>query len=215
MTPSAAIGRWSLILLCALFAGCGGPVERSIGAEASPPVEGDLATAIFAAGCFWCVEEAFDAVAGVVETESGYIGGHVANPTYRQVTAGGTGHTEAVRVRYDPEQVSYEELLHVFWRNTDPTDAGGQFCDRGSSYRAGIFYLDADQERLARASRRALEEDPEAPAPIVTEVTAASTFYVAEDFHQGYYLRNPLRYRYYKSACGREARLEQLWGPTG
>lgn len=168
--------------------------------------------AIFAAGCFWCVEEAFDAVEGVTATRSGYVGGHVADPSYEQVTAGGTGHAEAVEVRFDPGQVDYRTLLEVFWRNVDPTDPGGQFCDRGDSYRSGIFPVDDSQERLARASRQALEDDPEAPSPIVTEITRAERFWPAEDYHQNYHRKNPLRYRFYKASCGRTDRLEQLWG---
>ncbi len=201
------------IVLLALAA-CGGPVERGLDRDVSAAELVQAETAIFAAGCFWCVEEAFDPVPGVIDTESGFIGGHVSDPSYRQVVAGGTGHAEAVRVRFDPEQVTYDALLAVFWRNVDPTDAGGQFCDRGSAYRSGIFYLSDDQARRARASKEALEADPAAPSPIVTEITAATTFYPAEAYHQGYYLRNPIRYAYYKRACGRAARLEQLWGPA-
>lgn len=210
---SARTGIFAVVLLLTLTA-CGGPVERGVGGSASTADLARAETAIFAAGCFWCVEEAFDPVPGVIDTESGFIGGHVADPSYRQVVAGGTGHTEAVRVRFDPERVSYDELLEVFWRNVDPTDAGGQFCDRGSAYRSGIFYLDDAQEERARASKLALQNDPAAPSPIVTEVTAATTFYPAEDYHQGYYLRNPVRYAYYKRACGRAARLAELWGPA-
>lgn len=204
----------TVLLLLVAASGCGGPVQRNLEAERAASARADLQTAIFAAGCFWCVEEAFDAVTGVVATESGFIGGHVADPSYRQVVSGGTGHTEAVKVSYDPELVDYATLLEVFWRNVDPTDADGQFCDRGPSYRAGIFYIDARQEALARASKQALIEDPGAPEPIVTEITAATAFYPAEDYHQGYYERNPLRYAYYKTSCGRTARLEELWGPS-
>lgn len=219
MMPSAfsrALSRRGPHVVCALLlvvlAGCGGPLPRNLDAERAAS---DLQTAIFAAGCFWCVEEAFDAVSGVVATESGFIGGHVADPTYRQVVSGGTGHTEAVKVSFDASRVDYATLLDVFWRNVDPTDADGQFCDRGPAYRSGIFHLDPEQEALARASKQALIDDPAAPSPIVTEITAATTFYPAEDYHQGYYKRNPLRYSYYKSACRRAARLEELWGPAG
>jgi peptide-methionine (S)-S-oxide reductase len=168
------------------------------------------AVATFAGGCFWCVEEVFDAVEGVVSTTSGFIGGHVADPGYRQVVSGGTGHTEAVEVVYDPDTVSYERLLEVFWRNIDPLDAGGQFCDRGDMYRGGIFVHDADQKRAAEASRS--EVATRFDAPIATEITAASPFYAAEDYHQGYYRTNALQYAFYKRACGRDARLMQLWG---
>lgn len=181
---------------------------------ASQPAAADetLATAIFAAGCFWCVEEAFDKVPGVAVTTSGYIGGAVANPDYRAVSSGRTGHTEALEVRYDADTVSYEELLAVFWRNVDATDAGGQFCDRGSQYRSGIFYVDEAQREAAAASKEALQNDPDAPSPIVVEITEASTFYRAEEYHQDYYQKNPVRYRFYKRACGRAARLKELWG---
>lgn len=202
-------------LLVLLLVACGGPGSRQHDAVLPADLEqAGLERAIFAAGCFWCVEEAFDAVPGVVATVSGFTGGHLSHPSYRQVVAGGTGHTEAVKVYYDSQQVDYGALLQVFWRNVDPTDAGGQFCDRGSMYRSGIFYLDGEQEVLARASKQALLADPSAPSPIVTEITAASAFYAAEAEHQGYYRRNPIRYNYYKAACGRVARLQQLWGPA-
>ncbi len=213
------VRRWfvltSSILLSLGLAACGGSLDRGSSSTLQPAAEAGLETAIFAAGCFWCVEEAFDPVPGVVETTSGFVGGHAENPTYEQVVRGGTGHAEAVLVTFDPKQVTYEELLAVFWRNVDPTDAGGQFCDRGSAYRSGIFYLSDVQARQARASKRALEHDPQAPSPIVTEITAATPFYRAEDYHQGYYQRNPLRYSYYKSSCGRAARLAGLWGEAG
>ena len=191
------LSRWLLTALLALATGTAAAAESR---------------AIFAAGCFWCVEEAFDAVEGVTGTASGYVGGHVADPSYEEVTAGGTGHAEAVEVRFDSQHLDYRTLLDVFWRNVDPTDPGGQFCDRGDSYRSGIFPLDAEQERLARASRQALKDDPEAPSPVVTEITRADRFWPAEQYHQNYYRKNPLRYRFYKSACGRADRLEQLWG---
>lgn len=176
-----------------------------------PPVD-DLATATFAAGCFWCVEEAFDKVDGVVDTTSGFTGGDVTDPSYEQVSAGGTGHTEAVRVRYDPDTVTYEALLDTFWHNVDPTDDGGQFCDRGSQYRSAIFVHDERQRRLARASKQALQENPDAPSPIVTPIEDAGPFYPAEDYHQNYHEKNPVRYHVYKKLCGRAARLEELWG---
>jgi len=168
------------------------------------------ARALFAGGCFWCVEEAFDGVAGVVETTSGYTGGHVEDPSYRQVTAGGTGHYEAVEVRYDPARVSYAELLEVFWRNVDPTDADGQFCDRGPSYRTAVFAVDAEQRARAEASKAALAAKRD--FAVITPVLDASAFYPAEDYHQDYHQRNPARYKLYKWRCGRPARLEELWG---
>jgi peptide-methionine (S)-S-oxide reductase len=170
------------------------------------------ATAIFAGGCFWCMEPPYDVLPGVVSTTSGYIGGKVRNPTYEQVSAGTTGHTEAVQVVYDPSKVSYEKLLEVFWRNIDPTTPNAQFCDHGSQYRSGIFYLDDEQRRLAQASRDRIERTKPFREPIVTEITAATMFYKAEEYHQDYYKKNPLRYKYYRARCGRDDRLEQLWG---
>jgi len=176
---------------------------------------GDEAVAIFAGGCFWCMEPPFDALPGVVSTTAGYIGGHVRNPTYAQVSAGTTGHAEAVAVRYDPTQVSYAELLDVFWRNIDPLAVDRQFCDTGTQYRGAIFYLDAEQKRMADASLSALRDSARFDAPIATRIEAAETFYPAEDYHQDYYVKNPIRYKYYRFNCGRDRRLEMLWGPPG
>ena len=170
------------------------------------------ATATFAAGCFWCVEEAFDKVDGVVSTTSGYIGGHAANPTYEQVSSGSTGHTEAVQITYDPAKVSFEQLLAVFWRNVDAVDGGGQFCDRGSQYRPAIFYHSAEQQRAAEASKKEVQQ--RLAKTIATTVDEAGPFYAAEDYHQDYYEKNPLRYKFYKWSCGREQRLDQLWGTS-
>lgn len=170
------------------------------------------AVAIFAGGCFWCMEPPFDKLPGVTATISGYIGGRVANPTYEQVSAGGTGHTEAVQVSYDPTTISYAALLEVFWRNVDPVAVDRQFCDVGDQYRSAIFTLDAEQRRLADASKLELQASGRFDQPIATEIVAASTFYPAEDYHQDYYTRNPLRYKYYRSRCGRDQRLEQVWG---
>jgi peptide-methionine (S)-S-oxide reductase len=178
---------------------------------AADPVS-NPARAIFAGGCFWCVEEAFEKVAGVISVTSGYTGGQVANPSYEQVSAGGTGHAEAVEVAYDPERVSYAELLKVFWRNIDPTTPDRQFCDRGHQYRAAIFVLDDTQRQLAEQSKRELERSKPFREPIVTEIEPAGKFYPAEDYHQDYYKKNPLRYQFYKFGCGRARRLEQLWG---
>jgi peptide-methionine (S)-S-oxide reductase len=169
------------------------------------------AEAIFAGGCFWCMEPPFDKTNGVLSTESGYIGGQVSNPTYKQVSAGGTGHTEAVRVRYDPGKVSYEHLLNIFWRNIDPEAKDRQFCDDGSQYRSGIFYLDEAQKQAALNSRARLKDSGRV-RKIYTEITPAGTFWKAEAYHQDYYLKNPLRYRYYRHACGRDKRLEAIWG---
>ncbi len=174
-----------------------------------------LETAIFAGGCFWCMEPPYDKLPGVVSTTSGYVGGHTKNPTYEQVSSGTTGHAEAVQVVFDPTKVSYEKLLEVFWRNIDPTTANAQFCDHGSQYRSGIFYLNEEQHRLAVASRERLESTKPFSQPIVTEITHATTFYPAEDYHQDYYKKNPLRYKFYRTACGRDSRLEELWGKRG
>jgi peptide-methionine (S)-S-oxide reductase len=173
---------------------------------------GKTARAIFAGGCFWCMEPPYDALPGVLSTTSGYIGGHVDDPSYAAVTTGRTGHTEAVEVVYDPAQVSYDRLLHVFWRNIDPLAVDRQFCDVGSQYRSGIFWVDEGQRRLAEASKAGLEADGRFDQPIATEITAASTFYPAEDYHQDYYLKNPIRYKYYRNGCRRDQRLRELWG---
>ena len=172
----------------------------------------DLAVATFAGGCFWCVESDFDTVPGVVETISGYTGGTVANPGYKQVSEGGTGHREAVQIRYDSEQVSYERLLHIFWRSVDPTDGGGQFCDRGESYQTAIFAGNEKERRLAEASKEALEQSTVLDEPVVTPIEPAGEFYPAEGYHQDYYTKNPVRYRFYRFSCGRDSRVQQVWG---
>jgi peptide-methionine (S)-S-oxide reductase len=177
-----------------------------------PPGDGtpqDEHVAIFAGGCFWCVEQAFDEVSGVLRTRSGYTGGHEEDPTYEEVSAGGTGHRESVEVVYDPAVVSYEALLQVFWRNIDPTDAGGQFCDRGSSYTSAIFYRDTEQKTLAEASKREIERTR--GLQVITPVLPAGVFYEAEAYHQDYHRKNPVRYRFYKWSCGRAQRLAELW----
>lgn len=172
------------------------------------------AKAYFAGGCFWCMEEAFESVDGVLWVFSGYMGGNVANPTYEQVSAGRTGHAEAVEVTYDPTKVSYQQLLEAFWRNVDPLTPNAQFCDHGSQYRSAVFYATDEEKRLAEASKAAIEQTKQFPAPIVTELVPASTFYQAEDYHQDYYKKNPFRYKYYKYNCGRAKRLEALWGKS-
>ena len=174
--------------------------------------DNELAVATFAGGCFWCVESDFDTVLGVVETISGYTGGTVDDPTYKQVTAGGTGHREAVQIHYDPKQISYERLLHIFWRSVDPTDGGGQFCDRGESYQTAIFVGNEEERRLAEASKEALEQSMALDGPVVTPIEAAGEFHPAEDYHQDYYTKNPFRYRYYRFSCGRDSRVQQVWG---
>lgn len=174
----------------------------------------DTRVATFAAGCFWCTESDFEKLDGVIEATSGFIDGHTKNPTYKQVSAGNTGYTEAVEVRYDDSKVSYQQLLDHFWKNVDPLDAGGQFCDRGSQYRSGIYYHDEEQKKLAEASRDALDRSGKLPARIVTEIKAATRFYAAEKYHQDYYKKNTVRYKYYRWGCGRDRRLEELWGKS-
>ena len=168
--------------------------------------------ATFAAGCFWCTEEAFEKVPGVVSAVSGYMGGSVKNPSYEQVSSGRTGHAEVVQVTYDPAKVSYEKLLDTFWLNHDPTVNNRQFCDSGTQYRPAIFYHDDAQKRLAEASKQKWEKDKPFKQPIVTPIVAAGDFWPAEDYHQDYYKKNPLQYKFYVTGCGRYARLDQLWG---
>ena len=172
----------------------------------------DLQVATFAGGCFWCVEADFDHVPGVERTISGYTGGDLEDPTYRQVSAGGTGHREAVQIFYDPDKVSYETLLEIFWRSVDPTDDGGQFCDRGESYETAIFANSPEQKRLAEDSRRKLGQSAVLDQPVVTPIETAGRFYPAEDYHQNYYQTSSLRYNFYRFSCRRDARIEELWG---
>ncbi len=168
--------------------------------------------AIFAGGCFWCMEAPFDKLDGVISVTPGYTGGQKKNPTYKEVSAGGTGHAEAVQIAFDPSKISYTRLLDVFWHNIDPTVQDRQFCDQGHQYRSAIFYASEQQRAAALKSREALSKSKPFPAAIVTEITAASQFYPAEEYHQHYYKKNPLRYRYYRSSCGRDKRLQELWG---
>lgn len=172
----------------------------------------NLSVATFAGGCFWCTESDFDKFPGVISTISGYIGGTVKNPTYEQVVAGKTGHVEAVRVRFDMNKTDFAKLLSAFWLTIDPLTPNRQFCDIGEQYRGVIFYHDAAQQALAEASMAALQASNRFKEPIVTEILPATTFYTAEDYHQDYYLKNPLRYSYYRKNCGRDTRLKQLWG---
>jgi len=172
------------------------------------------AKATFAGGCFWCMEEVFEELEGVVSATSGYTGGHKAKPSYEEVSAGGTGHAEAVEVVYDPAKVTYSKLLEVFWRNIDPTTPDRQFCDWGNQYRSAIFYHDDTQKRLAKESKKVVEKSKPFKEPIVTQIAPLSEFYVAEEYHQNFYKRNPIRYKLYKYNCGRAQRLEQLWGKS-
>jgi len=171
-----------------------------------------LAKATFAGGCFWCMEEVFQELDGVVSATSGYTGGQRINPSYEEVSAGGTGHAEAVEILYDPTKVGYSKLLEIFWRNIDPTTPDRQFCDRGNQYRAAIFYHDEQQRKLAEESRKAVEASKPFKGAIVTQVVPASPFYAAEEYHQDFYKKNPIRYKFYKYNCGRVQRLEELWG---
>ncbi|MDE3119824.1 MAG: peptide-methionine (S)-S-oxide reductase MsrA, partial [Nitrospirota bacterium] len=171
--------------------------------------------ATFAGGCFWCVEEAFQDIDGVVSATSGYTGGQKANPTYEEVSAGGTGHAESVEIVYDPAKVGYGQLLEVFWRNIDPTTPDQQFCDHGSQYRSAIFYHNEEQKRLAEESKKKVEATKPFREPVVTQIVPASTFYAAEEYHQDFYKKNPIRYKFYKHNCGRAKRLAQLWGGKG
>ena len=195
---------WVVAVLVAAATGAAlaQPAERS-----APP----HALATFAGGCFWCVEADFDKVPGVVSTTSGYTGGKVDNPNYNQVSAGGTGHTEAVEIAFDPSKVGYQKLLDVFWRNHDPLAKDRQFCDRGDQYRPAIFYHDEEQRKLAEASKKAVQEKL-APRVVQTEIVKAGAFFKAEDYHQDYYEKNPVRYKFYRYNCGRDQRLEELWG---
>jgi len=168
--------------------------------------------ATFAGGCFWCMEPPYDKLKGGISTTSGYLGGHLDKPTYQQVSRGNTGHTEAVQVIYDPTVISYEKLLQIFWHNIDPTDARGQFCDKGNQYRSEIFYHNAEQRDLAQQSKTELLDNKPFKGEIITPISAASQFFPAENYHQDYYQKNPLRYKYYRYSCGRDNRLEQLWG---
>jgi len=202
----SAIYLKSLLRIAVIFLIVGGGVVHAAQSPGSTPT----AKATFAGGCFWCMEPPYDELEGVTSTISGYIGGTKKDPTYEQVSAGTTGHTEAVQITYDPQKVSYEKLLEIFWRNIDPLTANAQFCDSGSQYRSGIFYHDEAQKKLAEASKKRVQT--RFKQPVVTEITAASEFYPAEDYHQDYYKKNPIRYKIYRYGCGRDQRLKELWG---
>ena len=205
----------ALRTLCMALAGVllAGPLQAA--PETPAAAQPGSAVAVFAGGCFWCTESDFDKVPGVLSTTSGYIGGHVENPTYEDVSYGKSGHIEAVQVRYDSSRISYAQLLEVFWPTIDPITANAQFCDKGPQYRSAIFYGNPQEQALAEASKAALERSGKLPGPVVTEILAATTFYPAEEYHQDYHNKNPIRYAYYRNGCGRDARLEQLWGKKG
>lgn len=171
-----------------------------------------LGKAYFAGGCFWCMEEAFEKVEGVLSVTSGYMGGTVANPSYEDVSAGRTGHAESVEVVYDPAKVSYQKLLDAFWRNVDPVTPNAQFCDHGNQYRSAVFFQNDEEKRGAEASKQAIEQSKRFKDPIVTQIVMVAQFYPAEEYHQDFYKKNPIRYKFYKYNCGRAQRLEELWG---
>ncbi len=208
MSPLRCLVRVALTLLLLTI------VARPAAAEQAAPANGadELAKATFAGGCFWCMEPPFDKLEGVVSTTSGYTGGRKSEPTYREVVAGGTGHAEAVQVLYDPKKITYAELLEVFWRNIDPTTPNRQFCDRGHQYRTAVFYHDPEQKRLAAESKKRIESSKKLDGPIVTEITEVGAFWPAEEYHQDYYKKKPLRYKFYRHSCGRDQRLKELWG---
>lgn len=202
--------RLWLVLMVGAILPVTGIAQKNSGNETKAAANHE--TAIFAGGCFWCVEADFDKIPGVVNTVSGYIGGEKKNPTYEEVSRGSTGHAEAVQITYDKIKVSYEKLLDVFWHSVDPTTPDRQFCDKGNQYRTAIFYTDEEQRKLAEASKEALQRSRPFEEPVVTEITGAAEFYPAEQYHQDYYKKNPIRYKFYRYTCGRDQRLEELWG---
>jgi peptide-methionine (S)-S-oxide reductase len=205
MRKHAALSVLTVAVL--LIGGWSVPSTSLAAAEATP------GKAYFAGGCFWCMEEAFEKVEGVVSVTSGYMGGTVANPTYEEVSAGRTGHAESVEVVYDPAKVSYQKLLEVFWRNVDPVTPNAQFCDHGSQYRSAIFFQNDEEKRASDVFKQAIEQSRRFKEPIVTQIVMASKFFPAEEYHQDFYKKNPIRYKLYKYNCGRAQRLEELWGP--
>ena len=199
-----------LALACGGIAGCGESGGSAAAAQQPSAASKGERVAVFAGGCFWCTEADFEKVPGVIRAVSGYTGGRLANPTYERVSAGGTGHYEAVLVTYDPRKVAYAALVRHFFRTVDPTDAGGQFCDRGDSYRTAIFVRSAEEKRIVDAEKAAVNR--QLGGKVVTPILAGSRFYPAEGYHQDYYKKNPVRYKYYRWRCGREARLTEVWG---
>ncbi|MBI3249874.1 MAG: peptide-methionine (S)-S-oxide reductase MsrA [Deltaproteobacteria bacterium] len=201
-----------ILLAFALLAGVAFFGSMTMTAETPPSGKAQLAKATFAGGCFWCMEPPYEKLDGVVSVTSGYTGGQTKNPSYEEVSEGGTGHAEAVEIVYDPAKVTYDKLLEIFWHNIDPLTRNAQFCDHGSQYRTGIFYHDNMQRRLAEDSKRKLTESGRFSQPIVTEITVAAEFYPAEEYHQDYYEKNPVRYKFYRWNCGRDQRLAEVWG---
>jgi len=195
------------MLVCAMIG-----LSTMILASATVMAATTLEKATFAGGCFWCMEHPFDQLPGVVSVTAGYTGGQKKDPTYKEVSAGGTGHAESVQIVYDPTKIGYERLLDVFWHNIDPTTRDRQFCDSGHQYRSAIFYHNEEQRRLALQSKEQLEKNKPFKDPVVTEIVQATEFYSAEDYHQHYYKKNPIRYKFYRTSCGRDQRLKELWG---
>ena len=212
MSHVAALG---IALSMAAMSACAGPADEASKPASTAIDSAATEVAIFAGGCFWCMEPPFDRVPGVISTTSGYTGGKLPNPTYEQVSDGGTGHAESVEVVFDPAKVSYKQLLDVYWHNVDPFAIDQQFCDHGDQYRTAIFTTGPEQLRLAEESKRELEASGHFDKPFVTQIAPASTFYPAEGYHQDYYIKNPVRYKFYRYNCGRDARLEQIWGSSG
>jgi peptide methionine sulfoxide reductase msrA/msrB len=212
------VARFLLLAGAVTLAGCGEQGEDRIMAKKAEaterPADRPTATATFAGGCFWCIEHPFQQLDGVIEVTSGYTGGNEVTPTYDQVSSGTTGHLEAVQIAYDPAKITYAELLDVFWQQIDPTDAGGQFVDRGKQYRTAVFYHDEEQRRQAEASKAALAKSGRYDRPLVTEIVPAAAFYRAEEYHQDYAEKNPLRYGYYRQGSGRDRYLKRTWGET-
>jgi len=204
----------SFVMLLSLAAGIASAAGNDGRNKPMEKRSGRLETATFAGGCFWCMEAPFDRLPGVVSVTPGYTGGTLRNPTYEQVSAGGTGHAESVQILFDPSRIAYSKLLDVYWRNTDPTVSDRQFCDVGSQYRPAIFYHSEEQRLAALQSKEGLEKTKPFKEPIVTEITPAGEFYPAEEYHRQYYKKNPIRYKFYRSGCGRDRRLKQLWGES-
>lgn len=200
MNTTRSLSMVLMVLLVAMIGSAGHAAEQ--------------AKAVFAGGCFWCMEEVFEKVEGVVSVTSGYMGGQKTNPTYEEVSAGGTGHAESVEVVYDPAKVSYQKLLDYFWKNVDPITPNAQFCDHGTQYRAAIFYGNDEEKQQAGASKQAIEQSKRFKEPIATQIMMASRFYAAEEYHQDFYKKNPAKYKFYKFTCGRAQRLEMLWGKS-
>ncbi|MEO8460808.1 MAG: peptide-methionine (S)-S-oxide reductase MsrA [Dokdonella sp.] len=213
-TILSRVGLIGLTLLIGAMSACAGPSDDSAKHAASASSSGQTATAIFAGGCFWCMVHPFDQLSGVISVTSGYTGGNTVDPTYEQVSSGSTGHAESVQIIYDPSKIGYAKILDVFWHNIDPLAVDAQFCDHGDQYRSAIFTSDAEQQKVAEESKAKLQASGRFDKPIATQIVPASAFYPAEDYHQDYYKKNPVRYKFYRFNCGRDARLEEVWGPS-